>query len=111
MDNKINDIIYCDIKTIKKNRIEKLIYKKISLIFIKDPLYKNNFFINVNKVCVVNEMEIAKIYLSFFPFEMRLKLFNIFCYNSKYYKRKLYLSLIKNNLKKIPKFNFYIYNK
>ncbi|WP_212113333.1 ribosome-binding factor A [Candidatus Shikimatogenerans silvanidophilus] len=102
--------LYKERKKIKIKKIESLILKEISLLFTYT--YNKNFFITVSKVILSNDCKIAKIYLIFlykstYTEEKKKLLINIFRSKINYYINNLNKK-IKNKLRKIPNFFFYL---
>lgn len=96
-------------ETIRQKKIASLLQKKLSYLFNNNKLFNDILIIDINKVDISYNLELAKIYISFFPNIENKFLSKINIFYNKYYKKKL-SKIIRYQIKKIPKIIFYLDN-
>ena len=105
-----NCIFDLEMESNRQKKVARLIQKDLSDIFLH--LTKNSYqgmMITITHVFVSKDFSVAKIYLSIFPEEKKMDVFNDIQSQKNVIKHQLSLKL-KNQMRKTPMLNFFIDN-
>ena len=96
-------------ETPRQRKIAAILQRELSLMLQEDLRKKgtNNIVISITKVSVTIDLSIAKIYISIFPKTETEKYFNSIQENVFQINHEM-SSRMKNQLRKMPKFSFFI---
>tara|TARA_Y100001980_G_C14525522_1_gene301016 strand:+ start:1013 stop:1414 length:402 start_codon:yes stop_codon:yes gene_type:complete len=96
-------------ETPRQRKIAAVLQRELSLMLQEDLRKKgaNNIVISITKVSVTVELSLAKIYISIFPKTETEKYFNSIQENVFQINHEM-SSRMKNQLRKMPKFSFFI---
>ncbi len=98
-------------ETPRQRKIAAVLQRELSLMLQEDLRKKgtNNIVISITKVSVTIDLSLAKIYISIFPKTETEKYFNSIQENVFQINHEM-SSRMKNQLRKMPKFSFFIDN-
>lgn len=94
-------------ETIRQKKLASLLKKKLSKLFNSNKIHKDILIIDINNVYISSDLNLAKVYISIFPYIKNEFLYKIQNHYSKYYKKKL-SQMIRYQIKKIPNIIFYL---
>ena len=96
-------------ETTRQRKIAAVLQRELSLMLQEDLRKKgaNNIVISITKVSVTIDLSLAKIYISIFPKTETEKYFNSIQENVFQINHEM-SSRMKNQLRKMPKFSFFI---
>ena len=105
-----NCIFDFEMESNRQKKVARLIQKDLSDIFLH--LTKTNYqgmMITITHVFISKDFSVAKIYLSFFPEEKKIDVFEDIRQKKQIIKHQLSIKL-KNQMRKTPELNFFIDN-
>jgi ribosome-binding factor A len=88
-------------------RIQRLIQKELSTVFLKKNESFQKALISVTAVRVSDDLGHARIYISIFPSEKKAEVFSLIEANQKSLRMEL-SQIVKNQLRKTPELSFFI---